>query len=381
MACIKTTSKGSQFTIQDPTETPNALERPPIVLLVGAGIQLILLLYLMFKAVQREKKILSDVLHILFFFFGSAGFGLYGVATLIMAVEPVGSSKLTTIISRLLMVASWASLLLNCCCLMESITMPVMGRLKMSENSLRILFHIFSLLLIFAAFVVAAVSTDHLLSTLAFLSVICGTCAVSFLRAAYVDHLNNILGSNTMKSLGTFFGCVALMVAAILEPICGYAAHKNGCYEGCGVPGFHILGLVVLLLGTWLLVGLWQGCSPDAGTFPTFRISSAPTSAKGPLAAAFLQLADCEALVSADHGVVQLALMEIYVRYGKLLAFHPDLFPRYGQRVLQALVSRGIRSSNPHVVSRACFMFGRFLKLVKAQAATLLTQIHEALQD
>lgn len=103
--------------------------------------------------------------------------------------------------------------------------------------------------------------------------------------------------------------------------------------------------------------------------------------AKGPLAGAFLQLTDCEALVNADHGVVQLALMEIYVRYGKLLALHPELFPRYGQRVLQALVSRGIRSSNPHVVSRACFMFGRFLKLVKAQAATLLTQIHEALQD
>eukprot|EP00913_Durusdinium_trenchii_P020205 g18984.t1 len=50
--------------------------------------------------------------------------------------------------------------------------------------------------------------------------------------------------------------------------------------------------------------------------------------AKGPLAGAFLQLLECEALVGADHGLVQLALMEIYVRYGKLLALHPDLFPR-----------------------------------------------------
>eukprot|EP00434_Breviolum_minutum_P028539 symbB.v1.2.025245.t1/scaffold2441.1/size78965/3 len=104
-------------------------------------------------------------------------------------------------------------------------------------------------------------------------------------------------------------------------------------------------------------------------------------SAKGPLAGAFVQLIDCEALVSADHGVVQLALMEIYVRYGKLLAFHPDLFPRYGQRVLQALVGRGIRSNNPQIVSRACFMFGRFVKIVKTQAAPLLSQIQEALQD
>lgn len=103
--------------------------------------------------------------------------------------------------------------------------------------------------------------------------------------------------------------------------------------------------------------------------------------AKGPLAGAFLQLLECEALVGADHGLVQLALMEIYVRYGKLLALHPDLFPRYGQRVLQALVSRGIRSGTPHSVSRACFMFGRFIKVVKKPAAPLLTQIHEALQD
>lgn len=113
--------------------------------------------------------------------------------------------------------------------------------------------------------------------------------------------------------------------------------------------------------------------------------------AKGPLASAFVQLVDCEALVgalqdhggwqlhserhchvpnctifdiwilhdsstfrcikvSADHPVVQLSLMEVYakisepksfpkhftyflslhikVRYGKLLALHPDLFPR-----------------------------------------------------
>ncbi|CAJ1374295.1 unnamed protein product [Effrenium voratum] len=103
--------------------------------------------------------------------------------------------------------------------------------------------------------------------------------------------------------------------------------------------------------------------------------------AKGPLASAFVQLVECEALVNADHWAVQLALMEVYVRYGRLLALHPDLFPRYGQRVLQAFVSRGIRSSNAHVVSRACFMFGRFMKLVKAQAAPLVAQIQEALQD
>jgi hypothetical protein len=276
MACIKTTSKGMKVTIPDPTETPNAHQQPPIVFLLGAGIQFMLLLVLIFKAVRREKKTVSDLLHILFFFFGSAGYGLYGVATLIMAVEPVGSSKLTTIISRLFMVASWASLLLNCCCLMESIAMPVMGRFKMSQNSLRMIFHVFSLLLILAAFVGAAISRDHLLSTLAFLSAISGTCAVSFLRAAYVDHVNKSLaGTNMMKFLGTIFGSVALLVAAILEPICGYAAQKN-CYEGCEVPGFHSLLLVILLLGTWLFVGLAQSCSPDDGAIPSCRSSSPP---------------------------------------------------------------------------------------------------------
>ena len=276
MACVKTTSKGMKVTIPDPTETPNAHQQPPIVFLVGAGIQFMLLLVLIFKAVRREKKTVSDLLHILFFIFGSAGYGLYGAATLIMAVEPVGSSKLTTIISRIFMVASWASLLLNCCCLMESIAMP-MGRFKMSQNSLRMIFHIFSLLLILAAFVGAAISRDHLLSTLAFLSVISGTCAVSFLRAAYVDHVNKSLaGTNMMKFLGTIFGCVALLVAAILEPICGYAAHDNNCYEGCEVPGFHSLLLVILLLGTWLFVGLAQSCSPDDGAIPSLWSSQTP---------------------------------------------------------------------------------------------------------
>jgi len=105
--------------------------------------------------------------------------------------------------------------------------------------------------------------------------------------------------------------------------------------------------------------------------------------AKGPLAGCFMQLLECETLINADHWAVQLALMEIYVKYGKVLAIHSQtLFPRYGQRVLQALLSTGgVRSSHAFVASRACFMFGRFIKLVKTQAAALLTQIHEALQD
>mmetsp|Transcript_62679 Transcript_62679/g.149566 ORF Transcript_62679/g.149566 Transcript_62679/m.149566 type:complete len:1007 (+) Transcript_62679:64-3084(+) len=104
--------------------------------------------------------------------------------------------------------------------------------------------------------------------------------------------------------------------------------------------------------------------------------------AKGPLAGCFVQLIECEALVNADHWAVQLALMEVYVKYGKLFALHQELFPRYGQKVLQALLSpRGVRSNNPHLAARACFMFGRFVKLVRVQAAALVVQIHEALRD
>ncbi|CAE7483930.1 PSD [Symbiodinium microadriaticum] len=104
--------------------------------------------------------------------------------------------------------------------------------------------------------------------------------------------------------------------------------------------------------------------------------------AKGPLAGCFVQLIECDALVNADHWAVQLALMEVYVKYGKLFALHQELFPRYGQKVLQALLSpRGVRSNNPHLAARACFMFGRFVKLVRVQAAALVVQIHEALQD
>ncbi|CAE7401164.1 xpot [Symbiodinium sp. CCMP2456] len=104
--------------------------------------------------------------------------------------------------------------------------------------------------------------------------------------------------------------------------------------------------------------------------------------AKGPLAGCFVQLIECDALVNADHWAVQLALMEVYVKYGKLFALHQELFPRYGQKVLQALLSpRGVRSNNPHLAARACFMFGRFVKLVRVQAAALVAQIHEALQD
>eukprot|EP00439_Symbiodinium_sp_Y106_P019335 s6460_g2.t1 len=48
--------------------------------------------------------------------------------------------------------------------------------------------------------------------------------------------------------------------------------------------------------------------------------------AKGPLAGCFVQLIECEALVNADHWAVQLALMEVYVKYGKLFALHQELF-------------------------------------------------------
>eukprot|EP00930_Biecheleria_cincta_P056989 TRINITY_DN42_c0_g2_i1.p1 TRINITY_DN42_c0_g2~~TRINITY_DN42_c0_g2_i1.p1 ORF type:complete len:1022 (-),score=209.04 TRINITY_DN42_c0_g2_i1:50-3115(-) len=105
--------------------------------------------------------------------------------------------------------------------------------------------------------------------------------------------------------------------------------------------------------------------------------------AQGPLAGCFIQLLECDALVKAEHGQVQMALMELHVKYGKIFALHAELFPRYGQRVLQSFVGppTGIRSSDPRVVSRACFMFARFVKLVKTQVAPLAPQIYAALQD
>ncbi|CAE8636508.1 unnamed protein product, partial [Polarella glacialis] len=104
--------------------------------------------------------------------------------------------------------------------------------------------------------------------------------------------------------------------------------------------------------------------------------------AQGPLAGCFVQLVDCESLVKADHWAVQMGLMEIYVKYGRIFALHAELFARYGQRVLEAFVgSSGIRSTNPLVVTRACFMFGRFVKLAKKQINPLTVQIHSALQD
>lgn len=102
----------------------------------------------------------------------------------------------------------------------------------------------------------------------------------------------------------------------------------------------------------------------------------------GPLAGCFAQLCECEALMNSDHWAVQLALIELYVRYGRVFAIHADLFSRYGNRVLEALVGKqGIRSTDPRVVTRACFMLLRFLKVAKKQVAPFTVQIYEAVKD
>jgi len=102
----------------------------------------------------------------------------------------------------------------------------------------------------------------------------------------------------------------------------------------------------------------------------------------GPLATCFVQLCDCEALVGSDHWAIQLGLIELYVRYGRIFAIHPELFTRYGQRLLEAFVGRqGIRASDPRVVTRACSMFSRFLKLAKKQIVPFTVQIYNALKD
>mmetsp|Transcript_73561 Transcript_73561/g.157660 ORF Transcript_73561/g.157660 Transcript_73561/m.157660 type:complete len:1027 (-) Transcript_73561:37-3117(-) len=104
--------------------------------------------------------------------------------------------------------------------------------------------------------------------------------------------------------------------------------------------------------------------------------------AMGPLGTCFVQLVDCEGLVRADHWAVQLGLIELYVRYGRIFALHKELFPRYGQRVVEAFVgSQGIRASEPCVVARSCFMFPRFLKLAKTQIVPFTEQIYNALKD
>jgi len=104
--------------------------------------------------------------------------------------------------------------------------------------------------------------------------------------------------------------------------------------------------------------------------------------ASGPLATCFVQLCDCEPLVRSDHWAVQLGLIELYVRYGRVFAAHPELFSRYGQRVLEAFVgSQGIRAADSRVVTRACFMFSRFLKLARKQIVPFTTQIYNALKD
>jgi len=104
--------------------------------------------------------------------------------------------------------------------------------------------------------------------------------------------------------------------------------------------------------------------------------------ASGPLATCFVQLCECEPLVQSDHWAVQLGLIELYVRYGRVFAAHPELFSRFGQRVLEAFAgSQGIRAADPRVVTRACFMFSRFLKLAKKQIVPFTIQIYNALKD
>jgi len=104
--------------------------------------------------------------------------------------------------------------------------------------------------------------------------------------------------------------------------------------------------------------------------------------AKGPLAGCFLQLIECEALLRADHWAVQLALLEVYVRYARVFAVHTEFFPTHGQRVVEAFVgAQGIRASDPRVVTRACFMFSRFANISRAQMLRLTMQIFDSLKD
>lgn len=109
---------------------------------------------------------------------------------------------------------------------------------------------------------------------------------------------------------------------------------------------------------------------------------AAHLQASGPLAASFVQLVECEALVKADHWATQLGLIELYVRYGRIFSIHLEMFPRYGERVLEAFVgAQGIRSSDPRVVSRACMMFPKFVKHARRQIMPVTTQLYEALKD
>ena len=262
MACVKTTSRGIKTTIPDPAATPNAHEYEGFVFCVGAGIQLILCIALTWKSAKRADNSLSDVFHTLFFLFGCLGYGFYGYASFAM----VAGENVFTVLSKLSMVASWASLLLNGCCLLETF---------LPQRLPRILFGLFSIVLIVAALTGAVLPGGYMLMTYSFLTVMCFTCAVSWALAAYLGRKQQrYQWAYTAKAMGAAMGSVALLTAAILEPICGYSAHSPSCYEGCEMPSVHVLMLLVLLLLTWLLLALQQSRSPDDAAIP--KISRAP---------------------------------------------------------------------------------------------------------
>lgn len=105
-------------------------------------------------------------------------------------------------------------------------------------------------------------------------------------------------------------------------------------------------------------------------------------SSNGPLASCFLQLLDCQGLVQSNHWIIQLSLIELYVRYGRIFSIHVELFSKYGQRVLEAFVgTQGIAASDARVVARACAMLPRFVKLAKKQIVPFAVQIYDALKS
>eukprot|EP00929_Paragymnodinium_shiwhaense_P098233 TRINITY_DN59749_c0_g1_i1.p1 TRINITY_DN59749_c0_g1~~TRINITY_DN59749_c0_g1_i1.p1 ORF type:complete len:1037 (+),score=228.11 TRINITY_DN59749_c0_g1_i1:43-3153(+) len=105
-------------------------------------------------------------------------------------------------------------------------------------------------------------------------------------------------------------------------------------------------------------------------------------NSKGPLVGCFVQVLESEALMKAEHWAIQLALLDLYIRYGKVFAAHPEVFRLYGQRVVECFVgAQGIRSKDPRVVSRACAQFPRFVKMAKQQVVAFATHIYDALQD
>jgi len=114
----------------------------------------------------------------------------------------------------------------------------------------------------------------------------------------------------------------------------------------------------------------------------TVKDVPAHMKAKGPLAVCFVQLVACEALVKSNDWMVQLALIELYVRYGKIFSVHKELFPTYGQRILEAFIgAQGIRASDQRVVTRACFMLQRFVKTAKQEIMPYTVRVLEAVGD